>query len=278
MSEQKPEKQVILNPSISALNFSVRPIGRISSCYPVKFGTPRQPGLAPSSSGFIEIYSEFQPELSLEGLSEFSYVWVIFYFHKENIDRFHAKVHPPRLEGKTVGVFATRSPHRPNPVGLSLLKIEQVAANGVYVSGIDLIEGTPVLDIKPYLTHVEAKPEALSGWVDKLEGAGRNPDASATQPVVNWSANSETFLQKYSDVTDDPLRSLNQLRALINETVCLDPRPLVYKEYSTAADQSERKPKYRSTHLVRIYDLDIEFAVIIATHFEIVNIDYFKTF
>jgi hypothetical protein len=71
---------------------------------------------------------------------------------------------------------------------------------------------------------------------------------------------------------------LNQLRALINETVCLDPRPLVYKEYSTAADQSERKPKYRSTHLVRIYDLDIEFAVIIATHFEIVNIDYFKTF
>jgi tRNA-Thr(GGU) m(6)t(6)A37 methyltransferase TsaA len=212
-------------------------IGHVQSCYPDKFGTPRQPGLTPLAKGFLKISAAFQPTQSLQELESFSHVWVIFYFHKNNRSRFHSKVHPPRLEGRTVGVFASRSPHRPNPIGLSLLEIEKVEADGIWVRGLDVIDGTPILDIKPYLKEIESKPEARSGWTEGLE---------TRIFEIEWSPESLETLRLYED-------GIGPIRDLIEQTLSQDPRPLVYK-----GDTDNPSP-YRDTHAVRIYDLDIHF-------------------
>src|SRR5262245_41456117 len=105
---------------------SMKPIGYVKSCYRDKFGTPRQPSLSPLSTAEICIDKQWQPESALSGLDGFSHLWVIFQFHQNNQSRYHAKVHPPRMGGEPIGVFATRSPHRPNAIGMSVVKIEKI--------------------------------------------------------------------------------------------------------------------------------------------------------
>ena len=133
----------------------MEPIGYIESCFKDKFGTPRQPGLVKKAWAKLKIRADLQPEESLQGLEGFSHVWLIWVFHQNKVSRYHAKVHPPRLGGKSMGLFATRTPHRPNPIGLSLVEIVRVEKDGIVVSGADLVDGTPILDIKPYLQEVE---------------------------------------------------------------------------------------------------------------------------
>jgi tRNA-Thr(GGU) m(6)t(6)A37 methyltransferase TsaA len=216
-------------PSQMGVNLQV--IGVVHSCYPDKFGTPRQAGLIPEAAARIELFPHVQPELSLDGLKSFSHLWVIFCFHKNGEVRFHAKVHPPRLEGKTMGLFATRTPHRPNPIGLSLVEIVSVDNTGVTVRGVDLIDGTPVLDIKPYLPEVESKPEALSGWLETIENRSI---------LVEWAESS--LMPKNPE-----------FKSLIEKTIQLDPRPIVYR------DEVLGESKYRESHAVRIHDLDVHF-------------------
>jgi len=221
----------------SAIN--VEPIGHIDSCYPDKFGTPRQPGLVKQALAKIIIAPAFQPEQSLQGLAEFSHLWIIFQFHKNQSAKFHAKVHPPRLQGETMGVFATRSPHRPNALGLSLVELVSVQNDGVIVRGADIISGTPVIDIKPYLPEVESVINARSGWTQfvvppKIE--------------IEWPTETLVELEKWTQRTHRP-----ELKSLIEETLKLDPRPTVYKGH-----ESTPSP-YRSVHAVRIYEGDIHF-------------------
>ncbi|XP_063432719.1 tRNA (adenine(37)-N6)-methyltransferase-like [Mytilus trossulus] len=148
--------------------YSMKPIGYVSSVFTYKNGTPRQPALCPYARGTITIdKSSFtNPEHSLEDLEEFSHVWVIFVFHKNNNTFTKAKVKPPRLNGKRVGVFSTRSPYRPNPIGLTLAKLDCVEGCTLHLSGIDLLDGTPVLDLKPYIPsydipqNVQNEPES----------------------------------------------------------------------------------------------------------------------
>lgn len=213
------------------------PIGVIESCYPDKFGTPRQPGLVATATAKLKISREWQPEQALQGLMGFSHVWIIFEFHKNTNSRYHAKVHPPRLGGDSIGVFATRSPHRPNPIGLSLVKLDKIQGDTLYFSGIDLIEGTPVFDIKPYLAAVESKPEATGGW---------STEASTQLLQIRWNQGLLEVLSAWS-------KSINQpdLKSLIEETLKLDPRPNLYK--------GEGEEKYRSTHAVRFYNGDVHF-------------------
>lgn len=215
-------------------------IGRIESCYQDKFGTPRQPGLVPSSEAKIFLDREWQPENSLEGLDGFSHLWVIFEFHQNTNKNFHAKVHPPRLGGKQMGVFATRSPHRANSIGLSLVKIVRIEKDGVVVSGVDFVNGTPIFDIKPYLPEVESIPDAKSGWA----GEAARPDIQ-----VEWSEEHLATLNKWSEKIAKP-----SLRQLVEETLRLDPRPVVYRGY-----EGKESP-YRETHAVRLFDGDIHFA------------------
>lgn len=230
------------------------PIGIVKSCYPDKFGTPRQPGLVPESRAFLEISSTYQPQDSLQGLQEFSHLWVLFHFHKNNTARFHAKVHPPRLGGASLGVFATRSPHRPNPVGLSVVKIEGLVLEGpslgIWVSGIDLVDGTPILDIKPYLPEADCLPLATSGWTQRVP---------RTEIIFEWSQPALAVLE-----------TAGERKSLIESTLRLDPRPVVYRGFE---GQSEDQSKYRNTHAVRIMDWDIHFRFATESLIEIEKID-----
>lgn len=221
------------------MEITLKSIGTIKSCYPDKFGTPRQPGLVQEAWAEIFLSPEVQPEISLQGLEGFSHLWVMFLFHKNETARYHAKVHPPRLQGKTMGLFATRTPHRPNPIGLSLVKIIEVRSGSVVVAGADIIDGTPVLDIKPYLPEVEAKPDARVGWTSEVQ---------ASTVEVEWSEEQLQSLQDWSAQLGRPT-----LKNLIEETLRLDPRPLVYKGF-----EGSNSP-YRQNHAVRFFDGDIHF-------------------
>jgi tRNA-Thr(GGU) m(6)t(6)A37 methyltransferase TsaA len=144
-------------------------IGILESCFKEKFGTPRQPLLVPAATARLKIRKEFIPEQSLKGLSEFSHVWLLSYFHLSTNKNFLSTVHPPRLLGKTVGVFASRSPHRPSPIGLSVAKLDKIEGDTLHLSGTDLVDGTPILDIKPYIPSYDALPRAKAGWTSRTK-------------------------------------------------------------------------------------------------------------
>lgn len=227
------------------------PLGFLESCYPDKFGTPRQPGLARHSWARLQVSRAWQPEESLRGIEGFSHLWLIFVFHKNTNDRFHAKVHPPRMGGESIGVFATRSPHRPNPIGLSLVRLEKREGDTLLLSGVDLIDGTPVLDVKPYLPEIESQPDARAGWTSETAPAGAR---------IHWSAERLEELERWAgglatlQGTPVPLTAAS-LRTLIEETLALDPRPLVYRGY-----EGDPNPKYRGTHAVRFFNGDVHFS------------------
>ncbi|XP_067002988.1 tRNA (adenine(37)-N6)-methyltransferase [Anabrus simplex] len=143
--------------SLSEEGVSLRPIGVVSTWFPEKRGTPRQAGVCVSSHGKLTLFSSVftNPEHALEGLEEFSHMWILFHFHKNETTHVRAKVSPPRLNGVRTGVFGTRSPHRPSPIGLSLVSIDRVVESTVYFSGVDMLDGTPVLDIKPYIPQYD---------------------------------------------------------------------------------------------------------------------------
>jgi tRNA-Thr(GGU) m(6)t(6)A37 methyltransferase TsaA len=130
-------------------NSGFTPIGYLSSCFSEKFATPRQSFYSKYARGQL-ILSNYINTDALDGLEDFSHIWIIFLFHKSAHSKFKSKVKPPRLNGAKKGIFATRAPHRYNPIGLSLAKIEKIEERSIFVSGIDLIDQTPVLDIKPY--------------------------------------------------------------------------------------------------------------------------------
>lgn len=232
--------------------FQFQPIGFIDSCYKDRFAVPRQPGLVPSSKAILKIKKEFQPEQSLIGLDGFSHVWIVFVFHGNHVSRFHAKVHPPRLNGESMGLFATRTPHRPNPIGLSLVQLDKVENGILYLSGVDLMDGTPVLDVKPYMKEVESIPLAREGWT------GGKVDSPM---VVQFTNEAEDDLGRWLLKRKDPT-----LKEIITQTLQLDPRPKVYK--SEDGDSS----KYKDSHAFRLYDGDIHFRFLDANRIEVFKI------
>lgn len=148
------------------------PIARVAGPLKAKFGTPRQSGLVPGVSARIVFEPEFRDANALRGLEGFSHLWLIWGFHLNRKRDWSPTIRPPRLGGnERVGVFASRSPYRPNPIGLSCVKlegIEQTPEDGavLLVSGADLVDGTPIYDIKPYLPFTDSRPEATSGYVE----------------------------------------------------------------------------------------------------------------
>lgn len=232
----------------------MEPIGYVQSCFKDRFGTPRQPGLVPSATAFLKIDSKWQPSQSLQGLESYSHLWVIFVFHKNTNQRFHAKVHPPRLEGQSIGVFATRSPHRPNPIGLSVVKIQQVESDGIWVSGQDIVDGSPILDIKPYLPAIEKITDASGSWTDNIQ---------AKEYQLIWSESSIQTLKEWQAV--EPALGHN-LKNLVEETIRLDPRPTVYKKSEPG--------QYREDHVVRLGRGDVFFDFKDTNKIEILRIVY----
>ena len=152
------------------MDYTMKVIARIHSDFPEKFGIPRQSGLVPALRAKIVFEPEYRNPDALRGIEGFSHLWLIWQFSAAVRDTWSPTVRPPRLGGnERMGVFATRSPFRPNAVGLSCVKLEGVAQEDglgsvLIVSGADLMDGTPIYDIKPYLPYADAHPEARGGF------------------------------------------------------------------------------------------------------------------
>lgn len=196
-------------------------IARIQTDFPQKFGIPRQSGLANSLIGRIVFEPAYRNEAAVRGLEEFSHLWLLWQFQDVERNGWSPTVRPPRLGGNTrVGVFATRSPFRPNPIGLSSVELDHVAleAEGpvIYVRGADLRDGTPIYDIKPYLPEYDSHPDAIGGFTDA------NPWKPLTVDIPNE-------LERCI-----PAEKLAGLK----DALAQDPRP-AYKNDS-AADEQQR--------------------------------------
>ena len=194
------------------------PIGVVRTCFGGKFGVPRQPGLCPSAWGELVFHEAYRSPEAVRGIEGFSHLWLIFGFH-ETIDQgWKPTVRPPRLGGnQRVGVFASRSTFRPNGLGLSLVRLEGIdtaAKNApvLLLGGVDLLDGTPVYDIKPYLPYAESIPDAAAGF------------AGEEIPRLR--------IEIADDAADEFAKLPERAQAVIREALSLDPRPAVRTEDS----------------------------------------------
>ena len=219
---------------INELNIKV--IARIRSDFPDKFGIPRQSGLLKNLRSTIVFEPEFRNADALRGLEGFSHLWLLWIFSENVRDTWKPTVRPPRLGGNTrLGVFATRSSFRPNPLAMSCVKIESVNLTGegapsITVSGADLMDGTPIVDIKPYLPYADSVPEATGGFAEAVRFKKLEVDFAAEAQV----ALDEQFPE-------------NKKAALV-ELLSEDPRPA----YQRSADR---------VYGVRFADFEIKFQV-----------------
>jgi len=164
------------------------PIGVVRTPFPDRVSTPRQPYAAREAKGTIELLPGHDFEHALEDLEGWDRLWVIFCFHLNPSGAWRPKVLPPRSAGKRRGVFSTRSPHRPNPIGLSVVRLDEVRGLTLHVRDVDMVDGTPVLDLKPYVPYADAFPSARTGWLEAL--APTDPSAPVDpEPgfLVSWS-------------------------------------------------------------------------------------------
>lgn len=197
-----------------ANTFQFQQIGIVHSCYKEKFGIPRQPGLVTGAVASIELLPPFNRLDMLDGLEGFSHIWVHFIFHQCIQEQWKAKVRPPRLGGnKKVGVFATRATHRPNPIGLSVVGIGGIRHINkrvfIDIIGADLLDQTPIIDIKPYLPYADALPQAQGGFA---------PEATPLTPVKF----SKLALEQAIAYKEEYQR---ELIPLIEQVIGQDPRP-----------------------------------------------------
>ncbi|CQD44207.1 tRNA (N6-threonylcarbamoyladenosine(37)-N6)-methyltransferase TrmO [Yersinia mollaretii] len=199
--------------------FSFNQIGVIRSPYKEKFAVPRQPGLIEDGGGELQLLAPYNQPEAVRGLSDFSHLWVMFVFHQTMDGGWRPTVRPPRLGGNArMGVFATRSTFRPNPIGMSLIELKGVRCQGgeviLELGSLDLVDGTPVIDIKPYLPFAESQPQARAGFAQSA------PDANMQ---VCFSTTAEQQLAQQQQ------RHPN-LRRFITQVLAQDPRPAYRKE------------------------------------------------
>lgn len=187
--------------------FTINPIGIFHASEGATYDLPRQPGLL-QNNGMIELRKESELELALEGLEGFDLIWVLFCFHEA--ERWKAKVMPPR-GGKKRGVFATRSPHRPNFIGFSCVKLQAIQQNKLFISNHDLLDGTPILDLKPYLNYADSFISERQGWLEDL--------SPLTEITFHWSEKAAAQIAFLVEVWNC------SLKAAIEHRLSLSPVP-----------------------------------------------------
>ncbi|MFC3607436.1 tRNA (N6-threonylcarbamoyladenosine(37)-N6)-methyltransferase TrmO [Stutzerimonas tarimensis] len=208
----------------------VSPIGHVRSCFREKFAIPRQPHLAPAARGVLELLPPYDQPQAVEGLEQVSHVWLLFLFHQALEQQPRLRVRPPRLGGnRMVGVFATRATHRPNGIGQSVVRLDRLAPGRLYLSGIDLLDGTPVLDIKPYVPYADACLEAHNGMAE----------AAPEQLDVQWCNTALAQARGHARRLEEPLVEL------IEQCLAQDPRPA----YQT--------PDPQRRYGTRLWDLEV---------------------
>ncbi len=223
------------------------PIGVIRTCFKEKFGVPRQSLMVKEAKGILKLNPDPNYLPALSELETFSHLWIIFVFHQAQERSWRPKIDPPKLDAsKKVGVFASRSPHRPNPIGMSVVKLEGIdykAKEGIeiHLSGIDLLDGTPVLDIKPYLPYSDIVSEANSGWVD----------TEIPKYEVSFSHESLEQITQYSKHTTP--RLLN----LITQMLEWDPRPTAQRRSLPMSSLETESMQFA----FRLHGLDIHWVV-----------------
>lgn len=220
------------------MHYSFEPIGIIHSPFREKLGIPRQPLLVPEAKARLVMQAPYNRPEAFRGLEAFSHVWLTFVFHRSAREQWQPTVRPPRLGGnRRVGVFASRSPFRPNPIGLSVVGLECISDSeeGVELQlyGIDLLDGTPVLDIKPYIPYVDSVPQATAGYAS-------GPPTACLHVIFSEQATQQLAMRPDGD----------DLKRLIEGLLRTDPRPA----YMGARDPDR-------VYGMRLYDFDLRWRV-----------------
>lgn len=227
------------------MSYSVEPIGYVHSCFKEKFAIPRQPALAPAAQGCIELLPPYNQADAIAGLDEVSHIWVIFLFHKNLDSAPRLKVRPPRLGGNTsIGVFASRATHRPNGIGQSAVRLERAEAGRLWISGIDLLDGTPVLDIKPYVPYADSI------------SAARNTIADSPPELieVSWQTAALQQAKQHAQRLDEPLIEL------IEQCLAQDPRP------------AYQQPTPERIYGVQFYDVQVRWRYLTLEQIEVLEV------
>ncbi|EIU6804779.1 tRNA (N6-threonylcarbamoyladenosine(37)-N6)-methyltransferase TrmO [Vibrio parahaemolyticus] len=217
--------------------YSIEPIGIIETPYKEKFAVPRQPRLVPAAKARVKLLGEANSPEAVRGLEQFSHVWLLFLFDQNLEAGWKPTVRPPRLGGnERIGVFASRSTFRPNGIGMSAVEVKGITKKGdqIYIDlgSVDLVDGTPIVDIKPYIPYSDAIPEAIGGY------AGEEPEKSN----VTFSSQALAMLTKRSDT--------QYVQSVIEQVLAQDPRP-AYKK---------NKPDTKE-YAVNLLDLNVKFSV-----------------
>ncbi len=226
---------------------TIEPIGYIATPYQEKFAIPRQPGLVSSAIGCITLTSKQNQQQMVRGLSDFSHLWLLFIFHQTQQQGWKPLVRPPRLGGnKKIGVLATRSTFRPNPLGMSVVKLEKIITVdnkvNIYVSGVDLLNNSPIVDIKPYVPYSDIVQDASGSFAQTA------PD---NMLEVTYTAKAYQQVSHYQQQYDD-------LCTLIEQVLAQDPRP-AYKK--TMEDNNE--------YGMSLYHLNIKWRMVSNTKVEV---------
>lgn len=219
------------------------PIGFVRSPFGEKRAAPRQ-GVAGGAEGTIELFPRSGMHHALEDLEGFERIIVLFHFHE--VTGWRPKVQPPR-SSKRRGVFATRSPHRPNPIGFSVVKLVRIEGLVLHVAEIDMLEGTPVLDIKPYVPYADAFPNARAGWLEEEARAasGEAPRDPIADHVVRFAPAATRALQWLA-------AHGNELRSALERALALGPAPHAYRRIRKRDDDYEIAIKdFRASFVVR---------------------------
>lgn len=228
------------------MEFRYQAIGTVKTPFREKFGIPRQSLMMEEARAIIKLNPDPQYPLALKHLEQFSHIWVLFDFHKNGKGPWHPLIDTPRLEaGERMGVFATRSPHRPNAIGISAVKLERIDFNPsdgieIHINGVDIMDQTPVLDIKPYLPFADRIEDANSGWAQ----------SEIRRYPVRFEKDS---LQKLVAFTDRHSR----LRELVEEMLAFDPRPTSQRRAAPIHKREFDGQKFA----FRILDLDIRWEI-----------------
>jgi tRNA-Thr(GGU) m(6)t(6)A37 methyltransferase TsaA len=208
----------------------LEPIGHVRCALATKAEAARQPRAAIGTPGHIELLPGRNLEHALDDLAGWEFLWVIFWFHRNA--GWRPKVLPPRSRSGRKGVLSTRSPHRPNPLGLSVVRLERIEGLTLHVTDIDMLDGTPVLDIKPYVAYTDAIPAARSGW---LEGAGPPfPGGAPGDPIAAWQVAFEALAAEQCAWIE--ARTGLALRLRIGATLALGPEPHPYRRMRRNGD------------------------------------------